>query len=156
MRYFVHAFIAACLMSLVGCASANEASGDSADKPGSDECIFFSTLYDWRVLDDASMVLWAPGKRDAYLVELSLPLMGLRFADTLAFIDGNEDHRLCSFGRDAVGTNEGGLPGKSSIRSITRLNASSLAKLSEKYQVDLSRDKKKKKIPTEPARETAQ
>lgn len=156
MRYFAQLFGAVSLALAVAEGLANDAPDAAKKQSTPDECVFFSTLYDWRVLDDTNLVLWAPGKRDAYRVELTMPLMGMRFADALAFIDGNEDHRLCSYGRDAVGTDRGGAPAKSSIRTITRLNTEDIAKLEEKYKVNLSRDKKKKKIPPEPARETAQ
>jgi len=157
MRYLIHLIFATCVALMAAAALANETSGSTAKKKSSrDECVFFSTLYDWRALDDNNMVLWAPGQRGVYQVELTLPLLGLRFAETLAFIDSDENHQLCSYGRDAVGTNDGGIPGKSSIRRITRLDAGGIAKLEEKYKVDLSRGKNKKKIPSEPARETAQ
>lgn len=128
---------------------------DAKKKPRRDECVFFSTLYDWRALDDSNMVLWAPNKRDAYHVVLTMPLIGLKFAHQLAFIDADNDRMLCGFSRDAIGTDEGGFPSKSTIRSMTRLNADDIAKLQDKYKVDLSRDKKKKKIPPEPKPESA-
>jgi hypothetical protein len=137
-------------------ARADEAKpNDSDKKPRRDECVFFSTLYDWRALDDTNLVLWAPNKRDAYHVVLTMPLIGLKFAHQLAFIDADNDRMLCGFSRDAIGSNEGGMPSKSTIRSMTRLDADGMIKLQEKYKVDLSRDRKKK-IPKEPAHETAQ
>jgi hypothetical protein len=124
-------------------------------KRNRDECVFFSSVYDWQALDDNSLVIWAPRKNDAYLVELSMPLMGMRSAHTLAFIDGNQDRMLCSFGRDAIGTDDSGMAAKSSIRFISKLDADGIAKLQEKHKVNLSRDKRKKKIPAEPSRDTA-
>jgi hypothetical protein len=151
MYRLICSLIAVCAVSAV--AKADDT--DAKKKPRRDECVFFSTLYDWRALDDRNMVLWAPNKRDAYHVELTMPLIGLKFAHQLAFIDADNDRMLCGFSRDAIGTDEGGMPSKSTIRAMTRLDADGIAQLQDKYKVDLSREKKKK-IPKEPAPQTAQ
>jgi len=150
MNRFSYAISLGCLL----CLSAG-ALADDAKKTPRDECVFFSTTNDWRALDDLNMVLWAPNKHTAYHVGLTQPVAGLRFANALAFIDGNGDRLFCSYGGDAIATDKIGVSEKSSIHFIKRLDAEGIAKLEEKYKVDLNRDKKKK-IPKEPARETAE
>jgi hypothetical protein len=150
MNRFSYAISLGCLMCLTAGALA-----DDAKKTPRDECVFFSTTYDWRALNDLNMVLWAPNKHTAYHVGLTQPVAGLRFANALAFIDGNGDRLFCSYGGDAIATDKIGVAEKSSIHFIKRLDAEGIAKLEEKYKVDLNRDKKKK-IPKEPTRETAE
>ena len=146
-------------ISFVACISAgapaDEIKNNDAKKTQRDECVFFSTTYDWRALNDLNMVLWAPNKHTAYHVGLTQPVAGLRFANALAFIDGNGDRLFCSYGGDAIATDKIGVSEKSSIHFIKRLDPEGIVKLEEKYKVDLSRDTKKK-IPKEPARETAE
>ena len=48
------------------------------------------------------MVIWAPSRSKAYLVELSMPLPELKFANRLAFVDRNHDGMLCGYGMDRI------------------------------------------------------
>jgi hypothetical protein len=139
-------------------ASADEAKTNDEKKSRRDECVFFSTTYDWRALNELNMVLWAPNKHQAYHVGLTQPVAGLRFANALAFIDGNGDRLFCSYGGDAIATDKVGVLEKSSIHFIKQLDADDIANLEKQYKVDLSRKQpdQKKKIPKEPSRETAE
>jgi hypothetical protein len=144
-------------MSLTACAAAPTA---TASKNLTDTCVFYSVLYDWQTLDDSNLVVWVPGKHDAYHLSLTTPLPGLKFALRLGFVDGTQDGRLCSFGRDeiTIPDSSGGESAtqRSTIRSIEHLTAGSLAQLEEKYQVKLKRESKRKAPPKVPDRETAQ
>lgn len=122
----------------------------------SNECVFFRSVYDWQALDDSNLVIWAPGRNDAYQVSLSMPLMGLRFATTLGFIDGTSDGMLCGYGRDAITIGNDPIQQRSTIGSMTRLNAESIAQLEVKYKVKLSHESKRKTLPKTPDRATAQ
>ncbi len=118
------------------------------------DCTFFSTLYDWQALDDQNLVVWAPSKREAYHVYLSMPSPDMRMANTLAFVDGNRDGRLCGFGMDAIVAGDGAFARKSTINAMKHLDEAGIAQLEEKYKTKIGPNKKKKK-PDEPARETA-
>jgi hypothetical protein len=123
--------------------------------PGGD-CVFFRTVNDWRALDETNLVVWGPGKNNVYLVKVSMPLHGLRFENTLAFVDGNHDGRLCPYGGDSIVVTETGFNQRSSIHSMSRLDAETIAKLEEKYKTSLTRGSDKKKSPKEPEAATAQ
>ena len=130
----------------------------SATKPeflrGSD-CVFFRTLYDWQALDDSNLVIWAPGRRDAYQVQLSAPLFGINSEWRVAFVDADHDGRLCGFSTDKIAIGDrSSFPQQSTISAMKKLDAAGLAKLEEKYKTKLTRDAKKQK-PKEPERETA-
>ncbi len=146
-------------VALSACATEPKSDAAPTAKRAGNECVFFSALYDWQALDDSNLVVWVPGKNDAYQVALTMPLMGLKFANTLGFIDGTQDGRLCSYGRDAitVADNLGGdsMSQRSTIRSIARLNSNTLVQLEEKYKVKLRRESKRKAPPKTPDRETA-
>jgi hypothetical protein len=128
----------------------------AASQSRRDQCVFFSSVYDWQALDDTNMVIWAPSRTTAYHLELSMPLPGLKFAHTVGFIDGTRDGQLCSFGFDAVTMGEDSIPQKSTIRSLTRLDAAGITQLEEKYKTKLARDPKRKTLPKEPDRSKAQ
>ena len=132
----------------------------TTSKSMTDTCVFYSVLYDWQTLDDSNLVVWVPGKNDAYHLSLTMPLPGLKSALRLGVVDGTQDGRLCSFGRDVItiADSSGGDSAvqRSTIRSIEHLTADSLAQLEEKYQVKLKRESKRKAPPKVPDRETAQ
>ena len=140
------------VLALAGaCASRAESATDTkpaeampatAPRINSDTCIFFRTVYDWRALDSRHLVLWAPGSNDAYLVETMMPLQDLLFADSLAFVDGNRDGQLCSYGMDEIIVPHSSIPEHASITSLKKLDEAGLAQLSRQYHVKLDRRKK--------------
>jgi hypothetical protein len=141
------AMIAALLASVVGAAHADstaKADEKTADKSGN-ACVFISTVGQYRALDRDKIVIWAPGRRDAYLVELTMPLFGLEGSWQMAMIDHDHDGRLCGFGMDRIGIRDLGRPESSSIKSMTRLDDAALAALEQQYQVSLTRKKKEEK-----------
>ena len=145
-------------IAIAACAATppQEAAQNAAKASRKDECVFFSSVFDWQGLDDTTLVIWAPSRNTAYRVELSMPLSGLKFAHTLGFIDGTQDGQLCSFGFDAVTMGDDTIPRKSTIRSMTRLDAAGIAQLEEKYKTTLTRNAKRKAPPKEPDRKSAQ
>jgi len=120
-----------------GAATAPNAAQQEAKKPRGDQCVFFRTVDDWQVLDRSNLIIWAPGSRTAYHVELAFPLTDLRSAIQLAFIDHNNDGMLCGYGMDNVAVPGSPIPWSSTILAMTRLDDASLAALAEKYDVKL-------------------
>jgi hypothetical protein len=111
----------------------------STEKSGND-CLFFRTVEDWRVLDDQHLVVWALGRNEAYLIETTLSVWGLKTQEQLAFIDRNRDGRLCSFGGDAIATTaNAGFNESATIASIRRVDEPALEQLSAQYEVKLTR-----------------
>ncbi len=96
--------------------------------PISNQCVFFRTLYDWRPLNNTSLIVWAPSRSHPYHIQLDKPCFGLKFAHTIGFT--SRDSRLCGFGGDAVLVESGGgLPDRCPIGSITELTEESLKSL---------------------------
>jgi hypothetical protein len=139
------ALIAALLAGIVGTANA----AANADKAGvnknGNECLFISTINNYQALDDHNIVIWGPGRRDAYLVELTMPLFGLKGAWKMATIDHDHDGRLCGFSMDRIGVRDIGPPESATIRSMTKLDDAGIAALEEQYKVSLVSKKSKEK-----------
>src|SRR4030095_14901778 len=96
------------------------------------------------------MVIWAPTRSKAYLVELSMPLPELKFANRLAFVDRNHDGMLCGYGMDRIVVADSGFGSRipSTILGMQRLDDAGLAPLEQQDDVRLSR--KKKPAPAQP------
>ena len=137
---------AALLASVAGAA---QASSTTSAKDNGNACIFISTIGQYRALDDRNVVIWAPGRRDAYLVELAMPLFSLRSSFELATIDHDRDGRLCGFGMDRIGVRDFDRPETSTIARMTRLDEAGMTALEQKYDVKL-RSKPNKGQGTEP------
>jgi len=133
---------------LAAVTGAHAASSPTPPKKNGSACVFINTVGQYRVLDRSNVVIWAPGRRDAYLAELSMPLFALESSFQLAMIDNDHDGRLCGFSMDRLGVRDFGRPESASIRSMTKLDDAGLAQLEEKYQVQLRRKKQEEKQPS--------
>jgi hypothetical protein len=92
------------------------------------QCVFFRTLYDWRPLNNTSLIVWAPSRNHPYHIQLDRPCFGLKFAHSIGFT--SRDSRLCGFGGDAVLVESGGgRPDRCPIGAITKLTEESLKAL---------------------------
>jgi hypothetical protein len=151
----IYALLASCLVVAAACASPAQKPGDKPPPLKGSDCVFFSALYDWQELDQNNLVIWAPGRRDAYHIYLTVPLYDLKFSAALAFIDKDHDGQLCGFSRDEIAITDRSFPQRSSITAMKRLDAAGIAKLEEQFKTKLTSDSKKQK-PKDPERETAQ
>ena len=66
-----------------------------APLPGTEACIFTVNLDDWTVLDDSTLIVYAPLRKDAYLVKLFEPIIDLPFRQSLGFEDVEHNGQLC-------------------------------------------------------------
>ena len=157
-----HALVTLCLAALLPLATqaddaqspTNPPTSSPAKKADDNACTWFNSIDDWRALDDRHLVVWAT-RKEFYLVELGTPLFDLRSAENLAFIDHNNDGRICGYGMDEIVIPHSVVFGHSSIVGMTRLDDAALTALGEKYHVKLG-DKKKRnksddKKPAQPA-----
>lgn len=122
-------------------ATTNQATTNSTSRAGKNECVFTRSIYDFKALDRNNLVIWAPSRSKAYLVELSMPLPELKFASRLALVDRNHDGMLCGYGMDRIVVADSSFAQPSTILGMTRLDAAGLAQLEEKYAVRLTRKK---------------
>src|SRR5262245_54648909 len=120
-------------------ATSAQATAESTSRAGKNECVFTRTIYDFKALDRRNLVIWAPSRSKAYLVELGMPLPELKFANRLALVDRNHDGMLCGYGMDRIVVADSSFAQPSTIMGMTRLDADGLAQLEEKYDVRLTR-----------------
>jgi hypothetical protein len=136
----------ALLAAAVAIAMAAGASAHATAENGKsrrDECVFARTINDFKVLDRNKMVIWAPTHSKAYLVELSMPMPELKFANTIAVVDRNHDGMLCGYGMDRIVAVDSspGFRTPATVMGMRRLDDSELAQLEQQYDVRLTRKK---------------
>jgi hypothetical protein len=86
-------------LGAAGCATTGAPSGKAAAPlPGTDACVFMRNVYDWDVIDTTTMIVYAPGRRDPYLVKLFEPVFDLDFKQRVGFEDGDHSGMLCGNG----------------------------------------------------------
>jgi uncharacterized protein DUF6491 len=136
-------FVFAAALAVAGISIGAGANASTSSHAGKNECVFTSAINDFKPLDRSKMVIFGPGRK-AYLVELSMPLPELKFANRLAFVDRNHDGMLCGYGMDRIIVADSGfgLRTPSTILGMQRLDAAALAQLEQQYDVRLTRKKK--------------
>ena len=137
-------FAAIALSMAAGASAPAFASTDTSSRAGGNDCVFARTINNFKVLDRDKMIIWAPTRSKAYLVELSMPMPELKFANTIAFVDRNHDGMLCGYGMDRIIVADSGFGFRtpSTILGMQRLDAAGLAQLEQQYDVRLTRKKK--------------
>ncbi len=91
--------VLACAGCTAGGTSARQAPpAPPAPLPGTEACIFTVNLYDWTVLDDTTLIVYAPLHKEPYLVKLFEPVFDLSFHQTLGFEDVEHNGQLCDSG----------------------------------------------------------
>ena len=95
---------------LVACASSDsmvqtkqKAKSDPHVLKGASDCVSESLVSGFNALDDRHLLLYGSGSRRVFLVEISPACFDLKYRNTLAVIDGDDNGRICGFGRDSVG-----------------------------------------------------
>jgi hypothetical protein len=133
--------VIAVLIVAVGASMSADAATTGQTRADKNACVVTRTIHDFKALDRNKLVIWAPSRRNAYLIELSMPLPELKFAHRLAIVDRNHDGRLCGFGMDRIIVADSSLRTPSTILGMTRLDDESLAQLEAQYDVRLTRKK---------------
>jgi hypothetical protein len=108
------------LLASVGCAATGTASKHAppAPLPGTETCIFTVNLYDWTVLDDSTLIVYAPQRKDPYLVKLFAPIVDLQFRQALGFEDVEHNGQLC---KDDYVVTRGDIPTRTPITAVRAL-----------------------------------
>ena len=104
----------------------------TAGEFGTPDCFLRRTLQDFEVLDDRNLIVFAPGKSEAYHVQISPPATELRFATLLAF--ESRSSRVCGYAGDGLMLGDSG-PGvrRFSITGVYRLDAMALEGLTARF-----------------------
>lgn len=99
---------------------------------GTPDCFLRRSAADFRVLDERNLVVFAPGRRDAYHVQVSMPLHDLRFANAVAF--ESRGSRVCGYAGDALLVQgSGGGPDRASVIGVYRLDGPALEGLLARF-----------------------
>lgn len=130
-------FAFAALCSLLG----GHANADDAKKSKDNECLFSTTVRDWRALDTRHLVIWGPGSKDAYLVETMSPVQDMRFTENMAFIDGDHNGMICGRG-DQVAVPGSKISIPTFINSVKKLSDEDIKAVEAQYKVQLGPRKK--------------
>jgi hypothetical protein len=129
-------------LAAAGIGSGANADAATTTRAGKNECVFTRAIHDFKPLDRNKMVIYGPGRR-AYLVELSMPVPELKFANRLAFVDRDHNGMLCGYGMDRIVVADSlAFRTPSTILGMTRLDDAGIAQLEEQYDVRLTRKKK--------------
>jgi hypothetical protein len=105
-----------------GCASG--AAGPhavAAPLPGTDACVFMSAVSDWVVVDASTLIVYAPLRKDAYLLKLFEPVPELNFKQRVGFEDSDHDGRLCGDGGDYLVVRDDSVPLRVPIVAFRKL-----------------------------------
>lgn len=108
------------ILAGIGCTAGGTSARHAppAPLPGTEACIFTVNLYDWTVLDDTTLIVYAPVHQDPYLVKLFAPVFDLSFHQTLGFEGVEHNGQLCKGDYVVV---RGDVPQRMSISSIRSL-----------------------------------
>jgi hypothetical protein len=103
-------FIAPACLLLAACVSSGPESQLGKQDKGpkriemsrTSDCAFQRNIDDFRAIDDNYVVLYAMGRRKAYLAEIAGGCFDVRSQNTLAAVDGDRNGQICGFGRDSI------------------------------------------------------
>jgi hypothetical protein len=82
------------MLEALGCAASGAPSA-RAPLPGTDACVFIRNVGDWQVIDQTTMMVYAPLRKDAYLLKLFEPVPELDFHERVGFEDTAHNGQLC-------------------------------------------------------------
>ena len=66
------------------------------------DCAFQRNIDDFHAIDDNYVVLYAMGRRKAYLAEIAGGCFDVKSQNSLAAVDGDRNGQICGFGRDSI------------------------------------------------------
>jgi hypothetical protein len=89
---------------------------------GASDCISESLVSGFNALDDRHLVLYGSGSRRVFLVEISPACFDLKYRNTLAVVDGDNNGQICGFGRDSIGFEQFGRVEYCRITGMEELN----------------------------------
>jgi hypothetical protein len=84
-------------ISLTGCAATHVRSAQANTAlPGTEACFWVRDVRHWDVIDQWTLIVYAPMTQDVYLVKLFQPIPDLSFHVGLGFDDAERTGRICS------------------------------------------------------------
>ncbi len=113
---------------------------EKSDKASGGDCLFSRTISSWNVVDDETLIIYAPTRKSPYLVKLWGPVFSLKSEFTLGIEDRDNDGRFCDYGRDAIIVRDPGGPERYNVRTVQRLDEAEAQAL-----IEGAKEKKEKK-----------
>lgn len=134
------------MMAISGCTTRSAAADKPAAKRNDSECVFSSSVNDYQPLDNERLIVWAPGRKQPYLLTLSFPSSDLKWGMQLGFEDRDRNGSICGYGFDSV-IIPNGMPDRITIGSMTKITPQEA-----KAYLESARKKPGKKPPPETTR----
>ena len=138
MRYSV---LPVLLLSIWMTTAKGEDSGASistSSASASRACLFATQPSSWRVLDSQHLVLWGSSQQEIFLISLFFPISDLRSNEVIAFVDSDNNGRLCGDGRDKLVAPYSKTDSSPNvIQSMKKLTEQDLITLGEQYHLQL-------------------
>jgi hypothetical protein len=114
------ALLSPLILLAAGCATNGTATPHAPPPPlpGTEACIFTVNLNDWTVIDNSTLIVYAPLRKAPYLVKLFSPIFDLQFRESLGFEDIEHNGQLC---KDDYVVARGDSPNRTSIIAVRAL-----------------------------------
>ena len=96
-------------------------------------CVFESTISSFQPLDATRLIIYGPGRRNAYLAGVSAGCFDLQHRWALALVDSDRNGQVCGFGRDRVAYRDAGRIQECLILGLERLSPERLDALELKH-----------------------
>jgi len=118
------------LVALAGCATTSQESAQDGKGNAyqarkmlrTSDCMFQSTINGFNALDDRYVILYGPGRNQAYLAELTPGCFDIKSTTALGAVDGDNNGQICGYGRDALAYREFGRTESCRIMSLEKLS----------------------------------
>ncbi|HZF26684.1 MAG TPA: DUF6491 family protein [Steroidobacteraceae bacterium] len=128
--------------TFAGTAESQANSSTAESKPRHGDCIFSRTIDGWTVLDDQTLIVYAPTHNKPYLVKLFRPEFALKSEFTLGFLDRDNDGMICDRGPDSIVLREfgRGFSNRIPVDSVQRIDPAEAKELIAKSKVKPERN----------------
>jgi hypothetical protein len=119
-RRWASALLSPLILTFVACATNGGGTPHAPPPPlpGTEACIFTVNLNDWTVIDNSTLIVYAPLRKDPYLVKLFEPIYDLQFHESLGFEDIEHNGQLC---KDDYVVARGEIPRRTPITAVRAL-----------------------------------
>ena len=86
------------------------------------DCVFQRNIDDFEAIDDSYVVLYAMGRRKAYLAQIAGGCFDVKSQNSLAAVDGDRNGQICGFGRDSIAYRRPGMVEECRILGMQELS----------------------------------